>query len=144
MEVAYSLTITGLRKAPYLKDSDHKDVITKVECNLEITKTDDNTKLNNNFVVDLDISDLSSFVELSSIDEATVISWVEVSAIYEEQKQKLYNQLNDVFYPTNEPVKSLEWVNVTTAIKRLRELEQQVFLINQSIQSIKNQNGITE
>lgn len=144
MEVAYSLTITGLRKAPYLKDSDHKDVITKVECNLEITKTDDNTKLNNNFVVDLDISDLSSFVELSSIDEATVISWVEVSAIYEEQKQKLYNQLNDVFYPTNEPVKSLEWVNVTTAIKRLRELEQQVFLINQSIQNIKNQNGITE
>ena len=51
MEATYSLTITGLRKAPYLKDSDHTDVITKVEFNLEITKTDDNTKLNNNFVL---------------------------------------------------------------------------------------------
>lgn len=144
MEVTYELTITGLRKAPYLKDSDHTDVVTKVECNLEITKTDDNTKLNSNFVVDLDITDLSSFVELSSIDEADVLSWVESSAAYEEQKQELYNQLDEIFYPTNEPVEGLEWVNSIAAIKRLRDLERQVFLINKSIESIKNQNGITD
>ena len=144
MEVTYELTITGLRKAPYLKDSDHTDVVTKVECNLEITKTDDNTKLNSNFVVDLDITDLSSFVELSSIDEADVLSWVESSAAYEEQKQELYNQLDEIFYPTNEPVEGLEWVNSIAAIKRLRDLERQVFLINKSIESIKNQNDITD
>jgi len=144
MEVQYELLITGLKKAPFLKDSEYKNVITKVECKLSIVKIDSNTILNSDFTVDLDLSDLSSFIDLLDIDEATVKSWVEMSLTYEEEKQKLHSRLQEVFYPTNEEVNGLDWLDNKKVLDQIKNLEQQVTLINQSIESLKNNNGITD
>jgi hypothetical protein len=144
MEVNYELLITGLKKAPFLKDSEHKNVLTKVECKLSIVKIDSSTILNSDFTVELDISDLSSFIDLLNIDEATVRSWVEMSSTYEEEKQKLYGRLQEVFYPTNEEVNGLDWLNNKKVLDQIKNLEQQVTLINQSIKSLKQNNGITD
>lgn len=144
MEVTYELLITGLRKAPFLKDSEYKNVVTKVECKLSITKTDSNTVLNSDFVVDLDITNLSSFVELTSLDESAVRSWVEATETYEQEKQKLYARLEEVFYPTNEEVTELDWVKKISVLNQIENLEEQVTLLNKSIESLKLNNGITE
>lgn len=144
MEVTYELLITGLRKAPFLKDSEHKNVVTKVECKLSVTKTDSNTVLNSDFVVDLDTTNLSSFVDLTLLDEATVKSWVEATVTYEQEKQKLYARLEEIFYPTNEEVTELDWINKVSVIEQINSLEEQVILLNKSIESLKLNNGITD
>jgi hypothetical protein len=144
MEVNYELLITGLKKAPFLKDSDYTDVLTKVDCRLSINKADSNTVLNNDFTVELDLSDLSSFIELSAIDEATVKSWVESSSVYEDEKQKLYKRLEEVFYPINERVTGLGWLENKQVLEQIKNLEQQASLINKSIESLKQNNGITD
>jgi hypothetical protein len=144
MEVQYELLITGLKKAPFLKDSERKNVLTKVECKLSIMKIDSSTVLNSDFTVELDISDLSSFIDLLNMDEATVRSWVEMSSNYEEEKQKLYGRLQEVFYPTNEEVNGLDWLDNKKVLDQIKNLEQQVTLINQSIESLKQNNGITD
>ena len=144
MEVTYELLITGLRKAPFLKDSEYKNVVTKVECKLSVTKTDSNTVLNSDFVVDLDITNLSSFVDLTLLDEATVKSWVEATETYDQEKQKLYARLEEVFYPTNEEVTELDWIKKVSVLNQIKNLEEQVTLLNNSIESLKLNNGITD
>lgn len=144
MDVTYELLITGLRKAPLLKDSEYKNVVTKVECKLSMTKNDSNTVLNSDFVVDLDTTNLSSFVDLTLLDEATVKSWVEATVIYEQEKQKLYARLEEVFYPTNEKVTELDWVNKILVLNQIKNLQEQITLMNNSIESLKLNNGITD
>jgi len=78
------------------------------------------------------------------MDEATVRSWVEMSSNYEEEKQKLYGRLQEVFYPTNEEVNGLDWLDNKKVLDQIKNLEQQVTLINQSIESLKQNNGITD
>lgn len=144
MEVTYKTLITGLKKAPYLKDSDYTDVVTTIDCQLTITKVDDNTSFSSSFSANLDTSNLNSFINLVDLDEQTVLTWLETNEEFINQKQALYNRLEEVFYPTKEPVVGISWITDSNALNEINSLQEQIEILNLRLNTLKSQNGITD